>query len=118
MTQPRAPEAPKHLRPPTRQWWRSIVRDFELESHHLRLLRLCCESWDRCQEAREVLAKEGLTYDDRFGQPRSRPEVAIERDSRVSFARLLRELALDVEPPRESRMPTIKGKANLRIAEG
>jgi hypothetical protein len=59
--------------------------------------------------AREVLDKDGLTYTDRFGAPRARPEVAIERDSRIAFARLVRELALDVEaPPEPSRPPALK----------
>jgi hypothetical protein len=64
------------------------------------LLTLAGEAWDRCEQARTLLATHGLTYADRFGQPRSRPEVAIERDSRIAFARLIRELSLDVEPPR------------------
>ena len=64
-----------------------------------RLLTACAESWDRLQQAREALAANGLTYLDRYGAPRSRPEVAIERDSRIAFARLLRQLDLDAGPP-------------------
>ena len=98
----RLPEAPEHLEPATRAWWAAIVREYELESFHERLLTLCGESWDRGQQARAILAEKGLTFLDRFGQPRGRPEIAIERDCRSGFARLLRELALDVEPPRDS----------------
>src|SRR3954447_1015673 len=46
-----------------------------------------------------------MTYLDRFKQPRGRPEIAIERDSRLRFARLLRELALDVSDPDDFRSP-------------
>jgi len=102
-------KAPKHLRLATRRWWLAVVEDYTLESHHLRLLTLAAEAWDRCQEAREALKKHGLTFTDRFGQPHARPEVNIERDSRVAFARLLRELALDVEPPRELGRPPGRG---------
>jgi P27 family predicted phage terminase small subunit len=113
---PSEPKAPRHLRPATRRWWESVVGDYDLEPHHVRLLTLAAEAWDRCQQAREVLDRDGLTYTDRFGQPRSRPEVAIERDSRVAFARLLRELALDIEPPaEESRPPRLVGNAARRI---
>ena len=98
-------KAPQHLRPPTRKWWRSVANDYVLEAHHLRLLTLAAESWDRCCQAREGLAKDGLTFNDRFACPHVRPEVAIERDSRLAFARLLRELDLDIEPPAGPHRP-------------
>jgi phage terminase small subunit len=91
--------APKHLMPETRRWWCAVAEGFILEPHHLRLLSLAAEAWDRCTQARETIAREGLIFTDRFDQPRARPEVAIERDSRLAFARLLRELDLDVDPP-------------------
>jgi hypothetical protein len=72
----------------------------------LRLLTLAAEAWDRGEAARRAIAKHGMIYQDRFGQPRQRPECAIERDSRIGFARLLRELDLDVAPP-DSRPPAI-----------
>jgi P27 family predicted phage terminase small subunit len=70
-----------------------------LPPHRLHLLRLACEAYDRCQSARERLAAEGLTFQDKNGDPRAHPAVAIERDSRVGFARLLRELGLDAPIP-------------------
>ncbi len=98
-------KSPKHLREETRKWVRDVSNGFFLEEHHLRLLLMAAEAWDRCVQAREILAETGLTFEDRFGQPRSRPEVAIERDSRIAFARLLRELDLDVEPPKAPGRP-------------
>ncbi len=98
-------KSPKHLRPGTRKWVRQVSEEFVLEEHHLRLLVLAGEAWDRCEQAREILGLESLTYLDRFGQPRARPEVSIERDSRIAFARLLRELDLDVEPPKAPGRP-------------
>jgi phage terminase small subunit len=101
---------PQHLEPPTRRWWSSVVRDYELEPHHVRLLTLAGEAWDRCVEAREALDEHGLTFTDRFGCPKSRPEVAIERDSRLGFARMVRELALDDTESPETRPPRIPGR--------
>ncbi len=109
-------KAPKHLKPATRRWWASVVADFELEPHHVRLLTLAGEAWDRGQQGREAIAKHGLTFVDRHGSPRARPEIGVERDSRIAFARLLRELGLDVQPP-ESRPLAITGNA-FRKVEG
>jgi hypothetical protein len=50
-------------------------------------------------------------YVDRFQQPRARPEISIERDSRIAFARLVRELALDLAPPDEPGRPPRVGGA-------
>lgn len=99
------PEPPSDLTPEAAEWFSEVVNSFELESHHVRLLTLAARAWDRAEEARLILDKEGLTYTDRFGAPRSRPEIAVERDSRFAFARLLREMALDLEPPPEARKP-------------
>lgn len=96
--------APKHLRPTTKRWWREVLDEYDLEASDLRLLTLAGEAWDRGQQAREIVDRDGMTFLDRFGQPKPRPEIAIERDSRIGFARLLRELALDIGEP-DSRPP-------------
>ena len=43
-------KAPEHLREDTAKWWEQVATDYELEPHHLRLLTLAAESWDRCQQ--------------------------------------------------------------------
>ena len=101
------PKPPAHLAAATRKWFAGVVADYDLDDHHLRLLTLAGESWDRGQQARVILAKEGLTFVDRLGTPRARPEVGIERDSRISFARLLRELGLD-SAPEAPRPPSLR----------
>jgi P27 family predicted phage terminase small subunit len=102
--------APEHLQAETRDWFASVVTEFELEPHHVRILTLAAEAWDRTQEARAALATHGITYTDRFGAPRCRPEVAVERDSRIAFTRCVRELGLDLAPPSDSRPPRIGGR--------
>ncbi len=102
--------APSDLSPATRQWVERVCRAYELEEHHFKLLVAAGEAWDARQEARRALRKHGRVFVDRFGQPRSRPEVAHERDAGIAFARLLRELALDVNLPDDSRPPHIGGR--------
>jgi len=95
--------APPHLAPATALWWLDVHGQYALEPHHERLLTLAATAWDRAEQARAEIAKHGLTFVDRFDAPHARPEIAIERDSRTGFARLLRELDLDVDPPADTR---------------
>ena len=99
------PKAPKHLRAATRKWFARVIEEYALEPHHTRLLTRAAEAWDRGEQAREAIALHGLVYTDRFGAPRARPEVAVERDCRIGFARLLRELDLDCGAPGQSVRP-------------
>jgi hypothetical protein len=86
-----------------------VVADFALEQHHVRLLTLAAEAFDRSCEAREELATTGLTFLGPNGTPHAHPAVMIERDARLSFAKLLRELDLDaVPPPQPSRPPSLR----------
>lgn len=98
--------APAHLQPGTQAWWDEICRDYDLASHHVKLLTLAAQAWDRAEEARRAIeAAGGPFFDDRFGQPRTHPAVAVERDARTAFARLIRELDLEGEPPPDPRPP-------------
>ncbi|HYN08499.1 MAG TPA: P27 family phage terminase small subunit [Vicinamibacterales bacterium] len=105
--------APKYLRLETRRWFRNVADDWlGLEAHHIRLLVLACQAWDRGELARETLATEGLTVKNRFGEPKAHPAAGIARDATIAFARLLRELDLDVDPPvAESRPPALRSIA-------
>ncbi len=98
-------KAPAHLKANTKKWYVSVLEEYELEPHHIKILTLAAEAWDRCQEARETIEQVGAYYEDRFGCPKAHPAVAVERDSRIAFARLIRELALDIEPPRAPGRP-------------
>ena len=110
----KSPKAPLHLTEQTRIWWRSVLREYALEPHHIRLLQAAAECWDRLQEARQLLARDGLVIEGREGGMRPHPAAAIERDSRIAFARLIRELDLDVEPPASDRTSPAALRSNRR----
>src|SRR5262245_26921352 len=97
------PQPPAHLSPSATHWWRTIVETYVLQEHHLRLLEAACDAWDRMVQAREQLAREGLTVPGREGGLRPHPCIAIEHSAQLRFARMLRELDLDVEPPPSER---------------
>jgi len=102
-------KAPKHLRAATRAWWSQVVRDFALEPHHELLLTAAAECLDRIAQAREAVEAEGLFPQNGRGR-RMHPAVLLERDQKILFARLLRELNLDASVPDAPRPPVIQGR--------
>jgi hypothetical protein len=83
---------------PGQDWLAAVVVDFEAPGAvERRLLELAADALDRYLAARDVLDRDGVTYTDRFGAPRARPEVAIEHDARLTFLRIVRRLGLDEE---------------------
>ena len=112
----RQPRPPAHLAAPTREWWRAVLADFTMEPHHLRLLEATCRAWDRAEEARLRIAKDGAYLPDRFGQLKPHPALDVERKSREAFRVMLRELGLDIAPPADVRGPTVGANANLRVS--
>ena len=105
---------PSYLKAATRDWFQHVLAEYSLEQHHFRLLVLAAEAWDRGQEARQAIKRNGITYVDRFGAPRKRPEISVEAESRIAFARILRELDLDVDPPATtSRPPALQSNRRL-----
>jgi len=100
-------KVPDHLKGKTKKWFKAVVAGYSLEPHHILVLTLACEAWDRALDARMVLESKGLTYEDRFGAPHPRPEVRIKEQAEVIFARLLRELNLDIEPPKDIGRPPL-----------
>ena len=109
MTEPekkRIPRAPGHLVKEGRKFWRQVLKEIDLEEAHvLKLLESACQCLDRVQEARLEIEAKGSFYRDRFGQPKEHPAHKTERDNKVLFARLVRELGLDFEPQPGSRPP-------------
>jgi phage terminase small subunit len=103
-----------HLQSATRKWFQQICRDFALESHHLRILLVAAEMWDRSVSARDSIAEHGLMIEDRYGCLKANPACELERSSKTLFLKAVRELGLDVTEPGESRPPIILGNASRR----
>jgi P27 family predicted phage terminase small subunit len=93
---------PSHLGTAGRRFWAAVVAEYDLEPHAVELLAAACEQLDRAAAAREMIAAEGLTTVDRFGQVKPHPAVGIEKEAHLAFMRLRRELNVDTPAP-ESR---------------
>ncbi len=89
------PAPPAHLSARSKAFFRKLVSEYALSTAQLELLRRCCESMDRADQAIRVLEAEGVVVVDRHGQSKAHPAAGLERDSRLAVARLLRELNLD-----------------------
>jgi hypothetical protein len=89
---------PRGLGADGRRLWKAVVDEYDLLGHQFELLRLAAQALDRASQARTVLDRDGLTVSTTTGV-KSHPAAAIERDSRLAVARLLRELALEVDDP-------------------
>jgi len=98
-------EKPNGLRPEAARFYETIVKDYDLSEHHFELLHLACEALSRSLDAGDVLRKEGLTYTDRFGAPRLRPEVRIKEAAELNFARFMKQLNFDTDEPRPPGRP-------------
>jgi P27 family predicted phage terminase small subunit len=94
------PAPPDHLSAEAQAWWRQVVADYDLDHHHLKLLEAAADAWDRMTMARAEVLADGITIPSARGTVVN-PAVAVERDARAAFARLIRELDLDtpMAPP-------------------
>ena len=89
-------QSPKGLGPAGRRFWTRVTSTFELELHHLDVLEQACLALDRASNCRASIDRDGETFKDRWGQVRSNPACATERDARRLFLSACRELGLDV----------------------
>lgn len=89
-----SPKPPRGLRAPGRQLWVAVCDRFDMEPPEMILLASACAAADRAAEAKAIVDKDGVTIEGRYG-PRVHPAVAVERASRESMIRILKELGYD-----------------------
>jgi phage terminase small subunit len=97
---------PGHLNAATRKWFRQVLEEYALEPHHVKLLTLAAEAWDRSVEAEKAIRKFGVLFKDpHTDRPKVNPAIKVKEQGEIIFARLLRELNLDIEPPKGPGRP-------------
>jgi P27 family predicted phage terminase small subunit len=89
---------PKHLTAEARRIWRNMVAEWQFDDATLMILRQALEAFDRLNQAREAITRDGLTILGPSGQ-RAHPALLVEKDSRNALLRAWRQLGLDVEAP-------------------
>ena len=68
---------PEHLSPESKAWFARIVAEFTMGDADLLVLQAAAEAWDRTQQARQILAADGLTFVDNRKAIRPHPAVQI-----------------------------------------
>jgi|ERR1017187_3657015 phage terminase small subunit len=101
MKSARTPKPPGHLTADSQLLWKTILTDYEVDEAAQMVLAAGLEAKDRREEARAAIAKSGAVIQDRWGQSKVSPWVAIERDAGLTLMRAFRVLGMDQEarPP-------------------
>jgi phage terminase small subunit len=97
------------LRASTKDWIETVNQKYVLDNHHKMLLELAGRAWDRAFDAGLAIGKAGSGfYTDSRGTMKPIPAIKIEVDSSNLFARLIRELGLDIENENQPRPNKIR----------
>ena len=94
--------APAHLSPASKKLWRTVAMDYFNqvgEDVPLLILTTMCECRDLADEARRVIAKEGISVPTADGGVKTNPACAVLRDARSQMIRCAAELGLDPDGP-------------------
>ena len=100
------PKAPDGLSKAGASWWKRLHTEFDLSDEAaLFLLESALRAFDRMNEAAEIIKERGIVVTDKFGQLKTNPATAVERDSRAAMHAALKALNLDVLPPQKPGRP-------------
>ena len=106
---PAAQKPPRGLCAEARRFWKKVTGEYMIDDPgSLLVLTSACEALTRMKEAQDIIAKEGMTTTDRFGQSKCHPAVLVERDSRAAMLAALKQLQLEAEPTKQpGRQPGV-----------
>ena len=96
MTEDKSVPVPSGLRAASRRWFRAVTAEFDPAPHEVGLLETACRAYDRAEQLRHRVNREGLMVFDRFGQSRVNPALVEERNQRDLQRRAISSLAFDV----------------------
>ena len=81
-----------------RKWHDDLKKAYSIHDEAgLILLRQAAESFDRMRAAQRLISENGITYKDRYGQPKLNPACTVERDTRSQMLLCLKQLNLDLD---------------------
>jgi phage terminase small subunit len=95
---------PEHLSAAAKTSWSHITRDYVMHGDvvGLQLLATALTAWDRAEEARRRIKREGLLLKDRFHGRKVNPLLAVEARFMAEYRATIKQLHFDIEPVRPS----------------
>lgn len=108
MAERKTKKEPNHLSIETKAIWRKVCKQWELKETDLVLLKVALEAYDRLQNARRGIAKQGATYKTDTGYIRENPLLKIEKEARGGFLQAWRMLDIGEGPPDPVGRPPTK----------
>ena len=99
------PPAPRGLSAEAKTWWRKLNETYEFGDESLLLLQQALEALDELRAAQKILAREGITMRDRWGQRKTHPASIVARDSRSAMLKYFQAMHLNLEPINEIGRP-------------
>jgi len=85
---------------------KKVLAEFDFEkTHDFRRLDLACSCLDRIETCRQKIEEEGLFVTNRFQEQKENPAAKAEREQKIIFIRILRELNLDFHEVPDTRPP-------------
>ena len=99
-------KVPSGLNVSGRKFWKKVLLEYELsESHDLERLAMAAKCLDDLDDAEGRIKADGRFTVNRYGATVEHPGCKMVRDSRMLFIKIIRELALDIQIPSDSRPP-------------
>jgi len=87
---------PASLGAPGKDLWNTIVKEYPVNGASRKVLLQAGQALDRLHEIGTELKTTGLTFKDKFGQPKLHPLVLAEGNARMQFCRCMRLLNLNL----------------------
>jgi len=92
----------KTVRPEARREALRLITEYGIvDAGGLLLIRTFADAFTQELNSMDVVAKDGLTFKDRFGQVKAHPLLSVIRDARAQKMAALKGLNLDIEPLRD-----------------
>jgi P27 family predicted phage terminase small subunit len=91
---------PAHLSEAAALFWQRVVREYAMHDDEvgLAILTSAMEAWDRSEQARAVIEREGIAVKDRYGRPRAHPLLSVQARFADQYRAAIKQLRFDTEP--------------------